>query len=111
MSTEKICGNCKHFMPFENRRSGRCGKREFLYKKGGSAYVMNRKFIANYSRKACVTDFEPIVLKKMTNYERIKAMTVEEMAEMLCEALEFEFEKDVILQWLEAEVQEDESTN
>lgn len=40
----------------------------------------------------------------MTNYERIKAMTVDEMAEMLCEALEFEFEKDVILQWLEAEV-------
>ena len=44
--------------------------------------------------------------KSLTNYERIKAMTVEEMAEMLCETLEFEIEYDVVLQWLESEVEE-----
>ena len=42
--------------------------------------------------------------KPLTNFERIKAMTVEEMAEMLCKALEFEYY--VVLQWLEREVQE-----
>lgn len=76
--TNNKCGNCKHFTRIGNTATGRCGKRKFLTDRWRQE--TDRLFIPSQSRNACVNDFEPVIPKKTTNYERIINMSVEEMA-------------------------------
>lgn len=72
--TERTCRNCKHFLPYEGKKSGRCANRKYKYK------YTRKIFITWRGCKACAANFEPIVTKPLTNYDRIKAMSIEEMA-------------------------------
>lgn len=91
MKLQSVCGECKHFMQFENSRRGRCAKRQFLYKQGcgagRSSIMQNREFIPSYGRKACVTDFEPVAPKKKTRFETLDLSDVDKMVEFLATGL------------------------
>ena len=98
------CGECKNFIRASDKAYGRCKVHKFIKTRSGKE--TNREFIPYQSRTACKQFYEKGTT--ITNYDRIRNMSGEEMADFLMEwAMRFALGKAPlnVKGWLESEAE------
>lgn len=73
------CGECKNFIRVDNTACGRCRIRKYLMSR--QKRETNREFKPHQSRTACKQFYAEGTT--ITNYDRIKSMTVDEMVDFM----------------------------